>query len=105
MRIRLTLLAALGAAVLAVTAAAAPRPSTYVLPGNAVFPEGIAFDQQSGNFYVGSTGDGSILRGHVSEPTASPFVPGIHWSAMIRASCSPSVRIRSHSSIASCGDK
>ena len=76
MRIRLTLLAALGAAVLAVTAAAAPRPSTYVLPGPAVFPEGIAFDPQSGNFYVGSTGDGSILRGHVSEHTASPFVPG-----------------------------
>jgi len=75
-RIRLTLLIGLGAAILAATAAATPRPSAYVLPGNAVFPEGIAFDQRSGNFYVGSTGDGSILRGHVSEPAAAPFIPG-----------------------------
>ena len=76
MRIRLTLLAALAAATLAATAGATPRPSEYVLPGSAVFPEGIAFDQRSGSFYVSSTGDGSILRGHVSEPTAAGFVPG-----------------------------
>ena len=76
MRIRRILLAGLGAAVLAATAAAAPRPSVYVLPGNAVFPEGIAFDQRSGHFYVSSTSDGSILRGHVDEPTAGAFIAG-----------------------------
>jgi hypothetical protein len=76
MRIRLSLLAALAAVAFVATAAATPRPSAYVLPGNAVFPEGIAFDERSGNFYVGSTTDGSIFRGHVSEPTASPFIPG-----------------------------
>ena len=76
MRIRLTLLIGLGAVVLAATAAATPRPSAYVLPGNAVFPEGIAFDQHTGHFYVSSTTDGSILRGHVSEPAASPFIAG-----------------------------
>ena len=76
MRIRLTLLVGLGAAILAATAAATPRPSEYVLPGSAVFPEGIAFDQRSGSFYVSSTGDGSILRGHVAEPAAAVFIPG-----------------------------
>jgi Cu-Zn family superoxide dismutase len=71
-----TLLACLGAAILAATAAATPRPSAYVLPGDAVFPEGIAFDQHTGHFYVSSTNDGSILRGHVNEPAASGFIAG-----------------------------
>ena len=63
-------------AVAVATASAAPRPAAYVLPGAAVFPEGVAFQPETGNFFVSSTSDGSILRGHVSEPVARPFIPG-----------------------------
>lgn len=76
MKTRLALLAALGAAILAAGAGAAPRPSVYVLPGSAVFPEGVAFQPSTGNYFVSSTGDGSILRGHVQDPAASSFIPG-----------------------------
>jgi Cu-Zn family superoxide dismutase len=58
------------------TAVAAPRPSSYALTGDAVFPEGIAFDKRTGNFYVSSTTDGSIQRGNVKTPTATVFIPG-----------------------------
>ena len=40
----------------------------YPLPGEQVFPEGIALDQTTGDFYVGSTNDGAVFRGNVSEP-------------------------------------
>lgn len=74
---RFTLLAALAAALVVSGAGATPRPASYVLPGNAVFPEGIAFQRETGNFFAGSTTDGTVFRGHVSEPTASPFLaPG-----------------------------
>ena len=72
---RFTLLAAVAAALVVSAAGATPRPSSYALPGNAVFPEGIAFHQETGNFFVGSTTDGTVFRGHVSEPEASPFLP------------------------------
>ena len=75
--IRSTLLAVLAAAVVASGAGATPRPASYVLPGAAVFPEGIAFQQETGSYYVGSTTDGTVFRGHVSQPNASPFLaPG-----------------------------
>ena len=45
-------------------------------PGVAVFPEGVAFQPETGHFFVSSTSDGSIQRGHVSEPAAGPFIPG-----------------------------
>jgi hypothetical protein len=64
------------AAVVVATASATPRPAAYVLPGVAVFPEGVAFQPETGHFFVSSTSDGSILRGHVSEPAAGPFIPG-----------------------------
>lgn len=51
------------------------RPS-YVLPGEAVFPEGIAYQQRTGQFYVSSTTDGTIFRGELDEPVASVFLPG-----------------------------
>ena len=63
-------------AVLAASAAAAPRPNRYVLPGDNVFPEGVAYQQGTQNFYVGSTGDGTIYRGNLQEPVASVFSPG-----------------------------
>ena len=37
----------------------------YTLPGNNVFPEGIAYDVATGNFYVGSTAHGTVYRGNV----------------------------------------
>lgn len=55
---------------------AAPRTQEYVLPGDAVFPEGIAGDNASGYFYVSSTTDGTIYRGHVSDSEAGVFLPG-----------------------------
>lgn len=43
----------------------AQQAVTYTLPGSAVFPEGIAYDDATGDFYVGSTRDGAIYRGNV----------------------------------------
>jgi hypothetical protein len=55
---------------------AAPRPPRYVLPGDQVFPEGIAYQQGSDHFYVSSTSDGTIFRGSLGKETASVFLPG-----------------------------
>jgi Cu-Zn family superoxide dismutase len=41
---------------------------TYPLPGEQVFPEGIALNEATGDFFVGSTTDGTIFRGNVAEP-------------------------------------
>ena len=54
----------------------ASRPDRYVLPGAAVFPEGIAFDQRTGTIFVSSTTDGTIFRGDVKSETLTPFLPG-----------------------------
>ncbi|MGH2660627.1 MAG: SMP-30/gluconolactonase/LRE family protein [Actinomycetota bacterium] len=69
-------LAALCAIISMGGAGATPRPSTYVLPGDAVFPEGVAYHPSTGDFFVSSTTDGSIVRGNVAEPAASPFIAG-----------------------------
>jgi Cu-Zn family superoxide dismutase len=74
---KLTLaLAAIAAAVLATGAATAPRPSSYTIPGNAVFPEGIAYQDGTNRFYVGSTTDGTIFRGRLPRRPMSSFLPG-----------------------------
>jgi Cu-Zn family superoxide dismutase len=52
------------------------RPRQYILPGTNIFPEGIAFDRSSGDFFVSSTTDGTIFRGNVREPLAEVFLPG-----------------------------
>ena len=49
-------------------AACAPEPAppevtSYTLPGDRVFPEGVAYRAGSQNFYVGSTTDGTIFKG------------------------------------------
>jgi Cu-Zn family superoxide dismutase len=69
-------LATLVALVPTASVGATPRPSSYTLPGNTVFPEGVAYQPSTGNFFVSSTNDGSILRGNVMEPAASPFIVG-----------------------------
>jgi sugar lactone lactonase YvrE len=75
---RIAFFAALATAVLFASAAGStPRPDSYVLPGDQVFPEGIAYDEGTGNFYVGSTTDGTVFRGHVKDPAAQVFLaPG-----------------------------
>lgn len=52
------------------------RTTTYTIPGNAVFPEGIAVDNRTGFFYVGSTTDGTIFRGHLRGSAMEVFLPG-----------------------------
>lgn len=56
--------------------AASPRPSFYILPGDEVFPEGIATQQATGSFFVSSTTDGTIFRGDFKEQVAEVFLPG-----------------------------
>jgi sugar lactone lactonase YvrE len=45
-------------------------PSTH---GN---PEGIASDENTGAFFVGATGDGTIYRGTLDNPRVTEFIPG-----------------------------
>lgn len=45
-----------------------PAAASFALPGEQVFPEGIGVDKSNGDFYVGSTQDGTIYRGNVEEP-------------------------------------
>lgn len=51
-------------------------PDSYILPGNAVFPEGIAYQPRTGDFFVSSTTDGTIFQGNVREQLARVFLPG-----------------------------
>jgi DNA-binding beta-propeller fold protein YncE len=54
-----------------------PLPTRYVLPGDRVFPEGVAYDQKTGSVFVSSTTDGTIFRGDDSDETLAQFLaPG-----------------------------
>lgn len=53
----------------------AALPVSYALPGAALFPEGMGYDRQTGDFYTGSVTDGTIVRGNVLEPQAQVFSP------------------------------
>jgi sugar lactone lactonase YvrE len=64
---------ALALATLALPAAAETR--RYTLPGDAVFPEGIAYQAGAGDFFVSSNTDGTIFRGNVAGDAASVFLP------------------------------
>ena len=59
---------------------AAPEPRTqasrYALPGDRVFPEGIAVHKETGDLFVGSTTDGTIYRTNVRGGRAEVFLPG-----------------------------
>ena len=46
---------------------------TFVLPGDALFPEGMGYDRSNGDFFVGAIGGGAVLRGNVNSPTAKIF--------------------------------
>lgn len=57
-------------------ASAAPRISTaYVLPGDRVYPEGIAADPRTGTMYAGSFEDGTVYRMRPGHRTAEVFLP------------------------------
>ncbi|WP_339154138.1 SMP-30/gluconolactonase/LRE family protein [Actinomadura luteofluorescens] len=56
--------------------AAASRISTaYVLPGDRVYPEGIAADPRTGTMYAGSFEDGTVYRMRPGRRTAEVFLP------------------------------
>lgn len=51
-------------------------PDSYALPGETVFPEGVAVLPGPDYFYVSSTDDGTIFRGQRHQPEAEVFLPG-----------------------------
>ncbi len=55
---------------------AAAAPDRYVLPGDNVFPEGIATTPDGRTFYVGSTTSGAVFRGDVASGEVEVFLPG-----------------------------
>src|SRR5918994_3283528 len=66
----------LPAAVLPAAAGAA-TPGRYVLPGDQVFPEGVALRPGTDQFFVTSTQDGTIFRGRLGRPRTEVFLrPG-----------------------------
>lgn len=52
------------------------RAERYTIPGERVFPEGIAVQKSTGDFFVGSTVDGAIYRGNVDRQAMELFLPG-----------------------------
>jgi Cu-Zn family superoxide dismutase len=63
-------------ALAAATGKESGRPGIYTLPGATVYPEGIASDRRSGDFYVSSTTDGTIFKGNVRRPALAPWAAG-----------------------------
>jgi len=63
------------ALVLAVVSAA--LPSQYTIPGDSVFPEGVSLRPGTDQFFVSSTGNGTIYRGTLGKPSLKVFLqPG-----------------------------
>ena len=52
------------------------KTKVYVLPGENVFPEGVAADKNSGKFYVSSAANGTIYVGDKKSSTLSIFSAG-----------------------------
>jgi Cu-Zn family superoxide dismutase len=50
-------------------------PTSYALPTGGVYPEGIAYDRDSGEFYVTSVATGAVFRGSLTEPSLTEFLP------------------------------
>ncbi|MDP9364205.1 MAG: superoxide dismutase [Chloroflexota bacterium] len=55
----------------------------FPLPGEAVFPEGVAYQEETGDFFVGSTTDGTIYRGNVETGAVEVFVEGAPGGAAV----------------------
>jgi sugar lactone lactonase YvrE len=65
-----------GAAIAAAVALGQGTTREYTLPGDRVFPEGVAARPGSSVFYVGSTTDGTIFRGNLARRAARVFLRG-----------------------------
>lgn len=48
----------------------------YELPGDRVFPEGVAVNKANGDFFVSSSEDGTVFRGNVGRDGVEVFLPG-----------------------------
>jgi Cu-Zn family superoxide dismutase len=61
----------------ALAALAAALPSQYTIPGDDVFPEGVSLRPGTDQFFVSSTGTGTIYRGTLDKPRLKVFLePG-----------------------------
>jgi Cu-Zn family superoxide dismutase len=65
----------MGLAVL-LTVLSAALPSQYTIPGDNVFPEGVSLRPGTDQFFVSSTGTGTIYRGTLGKPNLKVFLPG-----------------------------
>ncbi|MFI5718652.1 hypothetical protein [Nocardia sp. NPDC051750] len=75
-RMRHLLLGLTAAVTLACTTAAPTEPlDHYVIPGDRAFPTGLAYDPDTGHYFVGSAADGALYRGHVDRPEAELWSP------------------------------
>ena len=72
----IAVLAALAVLIPVVSVVGSSHPNSYTLPGEAVFPEGVAVLPGPGYFYVSSTEDGTIFRGQQQHAEAEVFLPG-----------------------------
>jgi sugar lactone lactonase YvrE len=62
---------------LVLAAVAAALPSQYTVPGDDVFPEGVSLRPGTDQFFVSSTGTGTIYRGTLDKPRLKVFLePG-----------------------------
>lgn len=52
------------------------KVADYPIPGDDIFPEGVAADPRSSRFYVGSTTDGAVYRGDLRGGALDLFLPG-----------------------------
>jgi sugar lactone lactonase YvrE len=66
----------IGVGALLVLSWGAAQVSTFELPGEEVYPEGIAYDPDGANFFVGSTTDGTILQGDPASGEVTVFSEG-----------------------------
>lgn len=55
----------------------------FDLPGETVFPEGVAYQEATGDFFVGSTTDGTIFRGDVESGEVEVFVEGAEGGSAV----------------------
>ena len=65
----------MGLAIL-LAAVAAALPSQYTIPGDDVFPEGVSLRPGTDQFFVSSTGTGTIYKGTLGKPRMKVFLPG-----------------------------
>lgn len=61
--------------LLLVAGVALAQVNQYALPGDNVWPEGIAGQASTGDFYVGSSATGAIYKGNINTPTTAEFLP------------------------------